>query len=289
MPVAETRHLSPPGYRFLLIRETRAESTVTAKERDITGRITRCGWLEERGEENPGVAAAPTLRVEILPDEALRREGSFWSGRYELADVSIRVEEDTGVVFDGVLVAPPRWRYEEDDEALTLQFMGRLGSLWDENDVDLSEGDGGLKWGHATDDILPALLTRAQGPPLRVEYDDVRLKYQKPFWSHYGLPPVTNLPAAVTATALAWDTRRRVLYVGVGPLVLSFDPTARRWEAIARVHYRGLDPAARNCGWLVAQLEYDAETDRLYGLAASAEADVRERVSHLRIPFEIGF
>lgn len=288
MADVEATRLGPRGCRFLLRRESRGVTCAAERERDVTGRVVRCGWLEERGQGTPGVVAAPSLRVELLPDEELRREGGFWSGPYELRDINLRVEGAGGVVFDGVLAALPQWRYEVAEEGLTLFFVGRVSALWGDTDLDLSEGEDGFEWGHALDDVLPALLARSVEAPPSPECDEIKLSYREPFWSHYGPVPLPRLSGDVKAAALAWDAGRRLLYVGAGEFVLSFSPHRRRWEIMGRIQYQGRDEAARNTPWQVARLEYDDKNDRLLGLAESADPDVRKTISHLKIPFALG-
>ncbi len=281
------------SYRYELSRVAARGARAGVSVADITGRVVRVTPLEERGEEMPGVVRAGSVTLECIPDEELAADGRIFGARAAGDVVELRIwksytARDDELIFAGALTAEPEYRDALEEATLILRFAGRLAGLWDDAPVELRAGDETIAWGHAGDALLPALLAAATSPPGRRRINVPALTADEPFWSYFGDPAAGLQPPGggrYDVRALAWDSKRALVYVGVGPYVRSFEPATRRWRTTARVRYAGGAPEPRGVTWRVAHLEYDAAADRILGVAESAGADVTKRATHLKARF----
>lgn len=286
-------HAVPPAvYRFTLFRRGDRARGMAQLVADITPRVLRVSPLDERLEEIPGVAAVPTLILELAPDAVLSADGPFLGGRVNNNDIEIRVVAECDgrkePVFAGALAADPEYAEACDEHSLILRFQGLLGILWDDEALTLERDGRALAWGHVTDDLLPALLAAGPAPPPECDATPPVLRAARPFWSYYGRP-ADILPGYedTLPRGLAYDTKRGLLYLGVGPFIRSFDPGRRVWDTVARVVYAGRSPRPCAVTWRVAHLEYEETGDRVLGIAESADDDVTALRNHLKGVFAV--
>lgn len=282
----------PSRYRYEMgVAPGRRRAVAGQISWDITPLVLRAGPVEERVEEVPGVPAVPTVTLVCWPEGPVAPAGPVATGAPE--NVWLKVHDRAalggGIIFAGVLAARPA--YEEDlfGRAVTLRFAGELAAWWDDEPVAFASPGEEFHFGHVADDLIPGLLKMARRVPAAVELRPPALTARTPFWSYYGRPTKAagGKAAAAEVRALAWDAKRKVLYVGAGPYVRSFDPATRRWRTVARVKYVGVDPGVRAVGWRVGYLEYDAEGDVLRGVAETAVVDITDRRAHLRATFAV--
>lgn len=292
METATPHALLPTSYRFTLFRRGDHARGVAQLAADVTARVLRVSPLDESLEEIPGVAAVPTLILELAPDTNLSAEGPLFGGRLNNSDIEIIVAAERGgrkePIFAGALAADPEYTEACDERSLRLRFQGRLGTLWDDEALTLERDGRVLAWGHVTDDLLPALLAAGVTPPPECDATPPVLRATRPFWSYYGRP-ADLVPGYEDAPprGLAYDTKRGLLYLGVGPFIRSFDPGRRVWDTVARVAYTGRSPRPCAVTWRVAHLEYDASGDRVLGIAESEDDDVTALRNHLKGVFTV--
>ncbi len=284
-----------PVYRYVLTRETRGANHAATYTADVTGRVVSVGVLEERCEEAPGVGSFPSLALECIPDETLAADGPLLGNRDADAEVELKVVAryragDEEIIFAGVLADEPEYRDAVDASAVTLRFVGRLAAMWGDQPIKLEVNGAEVAWGYVGDALVPALLAASPMPPARVDISAPGLTAAEPFWSYFGDPAAAAEIQGVGSSdvkGLAWDAGRKVLYVGVGRFVCSFEPARRRWETVASVRYGDYKQEPKNETWRVAHLEYDAAGDRVLGVAESAASDVTRRATHLKAIFVI--
>jgi len=295
VPDVEKLREGTPAYRYELTRSAGGAGGRGANwSADITSRVVSAGPLDERLEEQPGVGAVASLTLECVPDDALAADGPAFAGLAAPDDVELIVwaayKGGEEAVFHGVMAAAPEYREGIAESLVVLRFVGRLAAMWDDEPMALRRRGQDVGWGHATDELLPALLAAGRFSPARYRLEAPALAAASPFWSCLGDPaaaldPARDVPYDVGG--LAWDPARRVVYVGVGPYVRSYEPATRRWVTVAHVRYGGNASEPKNVTWRVAHLEYDAASARLLGVAESAGADVTKRANHLKALFAV--
>jgi hypothetical protein len=291
MTDAASQTSSGGPFRLTATRASRGADAVERYDADITARVVAVGPIEERYENPPGVGVVASVAVECVPDAALAPEGPLFKNRGANADVELVIaarRKDGGyeTIFAGVMAADPAYERAADTARVILRFIGRLAALWGDDALTLERNGAPLRWGHVADDLIPALLAASAAPPATTSVALPDLTAAEPFWSYYG-PPSDD--AAAPARGLAWDSKRRRLYVGVGATVRAFDAATRAWEDVASVRYGGSAPEPAGVTWRAAHLEYDAGADRLLGVAESAETDVTRRDCHLKATFVLDF
>jgi hypothetical protein len=263
---------------------------------EVTGRVTKVGPLVRTRENTPGVPSTAAFSLEMVPEDDETTGGSGYLFEcnvitcelYWTASRSGRPPSEDKL-FYGVSKGSPKSLESVDERRVVINFVGALAALWDDNEVELFEKE--CPYADLETGILPALLSQTKLPVDGVDIRIPSIETDEPFWSPIGRPSASLLGITESegslyeVRGLAWDEERSLVYVGFGPFICGYD--GADWSIIGRVGYTGDDVNLKNVSWGVIYLEYDADTDKLSGIAETVEDDIRERTAHVKARFAV--
>jgi hypothetical protein len=185
-------------------------------------------------------------------------------------------------------------------DKLKLTFASAPGAWEDGDAVKDPDTETWYKNKHVKDFLLPTFLKKAfaqagPGGGRKYKLDEPSVKGDDYFWSGVELPrkklarPGAKYDDTYQVKSVCWDSKRKVLYMGVWssyspqtPWLMSYDPASRKWKRVCGFTYAGSKGFFNDIGWEVFHLEYSASQDKVYYVCRTTATDLSRKETHYK-------